>query len=136
MRLHAVRRLQRSPLRAAQRTTRRAGHMDSIAPAPGSLPQNAGFAPPLRCGIENAGSHTLRGRRDLDAYALAGLGVIVFLVVLVITAQPGGHTATALELAIEILVWPALSCWRQAACAREADYSNGVVHLTHSSTWS
>jgi hypothetical protein len=36
--------------------------------------------------------------------ALAGIGVSVFLVVLVITARPGGHAANAVELAIQILV--------------------------------
>jgi hypothetical protein len=46
----------------------------------------------------------LRGRRDLGVLALAGVGVSVFLVVLVITARPGGHTANAVEIAIQILV--------------------------------
>ena len=46
----------------------------------------------------------MRGRRDLSVLALAGIGVSVFLVVLVITARPGGHAANAVELAIQILV--------------------------------
>jgi hypothetical protein len=46
----------------------------------------------------------LRRRRDLGVLALAGVGVSVFLVVLVITARPGGHTANAVEVAIQILV--------------------------------
>jgi hypothetical protein len=46
----------------------------------------------------------LRGRRDLGVLALAGVGVSVFLFVLVITARPGGHTANAVEIAIQILV--------------------------------
>ena len=40
----------------------------------------------------------------LICIALAGAGVFVFLVVLVITARPGGHPANAVELAIQILV--------------------------------
>ena len=46
----------------------------------------------------------MRRRRDLGVLALAGVGVSVFLVVLVITARPGGHTANAVEVAIQILV--------------------------------
>jgi len=46
----------------------------------------------------------LRWRRDLGVLALAGVGVCVFLFVLVIAARPGGHTANAVEIAIQILV--------------------------------
>ena len=51
MRLHAVRRLQRSPLRTPQRTPRRPGQLDSLSPAPGSFPQDAKFAPPVHGGL-------------------------------------------------------------------------------------
>ena len=64
------------------------------------------------CGLWARPAHTwrdearrpLRGHSGLGALALAGAGVFVFLVVLVITARPGGHPANAVELAIQILV--------------------------------
>jgi hypothetical protein len=78
--------------------------VDSLATEAGSLPQDPRLDPPVCRGIETRRCDTLRRRRDLGALALAGVGVIVFLVVLVITARPGGHTANALELAVQILV--------------------------------
>jgi hypothetical protein len=78
--------------------------MDAHAPAAGSLHQDTWLGPPICGGLKASGTETLRGRSGLGVLALAGGGVFVFLVVLVITARPGGHTANAVELAIQILV--------------------------------
>jgi hypothetical protein len=71
MRLHAVRRLQRSPLRTPQRTPRpQEQQVDSVAAAPGSFRQDPRLNPPLRGGlnVERAsrpGRFSTRRRRRL-----------------------------------------------------------------------
>jgi hypothetical protein len=70
MRLHAVRRLQRSPVRTPQRTPRPQEQVDSVAAAPGSFRQDPRLTPPLRGwlnveGASRPGRFSTRRRRRL-----------------------------------------------------------------------